>query len=588
MGSSHGGAFLKYKLIDGSLNDENNVENTIFKNRGVEHIEWFLAPKESNTYSYTLLDNMDKAVKCAEKHIHNKDRIHILVDCDVDGYASASMIYRAFKKINPDLNITYSLHTKKQHGLSKDVAVPDDCNLLIIPDAGSNDVDQCRELKDKGIDVIILDHHICDKINDYAIVVNNQMCDYPNKNFCGAGIVFKFLEALDDELWEDTASNMLDMCALANISDVMDMRELETRYYVLKGLTKIRSKLFKALIDKQSYSMNNIVNITSVQFYITPLLNAMIRIGDQDEKDLLFRAFIETNEVFKYKKRGETEETDESIYDRAARLCSNAKARQAKEVVKEVVEVERLIEDKHLDKNKAIFVNVTGILGESLTGLVAIKIAEKYNLPTLLLRRQTPRENGELFYGGSCRNFDNSPIESLKKELLSTGLFEFVQGHDNAAGFSIARDNVQAAISNINIKWKDIDFEAVWQVDFDKRVEDIDVSFIKVIDDMKDIFGQGIKEPLIHISDIPVYKESTMIMGKNLNTWKTIYNDELAFVMFSVDRDKDQIIQEYENSDETFDSLLGYMDVVGKATLNNYKGILTPQIIVKDYEFTKA
>ncbi|SCH21924.1 Putative SPBc2 prophage-derived single-strand DNA-specific exonuclease yorK [uncultured Clostridium sp.] len=579
---------MRYKLIEGSLNDERNVEVTILRNRGIKNINRFLAPGESDTYSYSMLDNIDEAVKCAEKHIQNKDRIHILIDCDVDGYAAGSMVYRAFKKIDPNLNITYSLHTKKQHGLSKDITIPDDCKLLIIPDAGSNDVEQCRELKDKGMDIIILDHHICDIENDYAIVVNNQMCRYPNKNFCGAGIVYKFLEALDEELWEDTASGMLDMCALANISDVMDMREPETRYYVLRGLAKIRSKLFKALIDKQSYSMNGIVNITSVQFYITPVLNAMIRIGDQDEKDLLFRAFIETDEVFKYKKRGETEEVDESIYDRAARLCSNAKARQTKEVTKEVTEVERLISDKRLDENKAIFANVTGILGETLTGLVAIKIAEKYNLPTLLLRRQAPRENGELFYGGSCRNFDNSPIESLKKELLNTGLFEFVQGHDNAAGFSIARDNVQAAISCINNNWKDIDFQAIWQVDFDKNAEDIDVAFVKAIDDMKDMFGQGVKEPLVHISHIPVYKESTMIMGKNLNTWKTIYNDELAFVMFSVDRDKDQIIQEYENEEETFDSLLGYMDVVGKATLNNYKGILTPQIIVKDYEFTKA
>lgn len=579
---------MRYKLIEGSLNDEHNVEATILKNRGIKNINRFLAPGESDTYSYSMLDNIDEAVKCAEKHIQNKDRIHILIDCDVDGYAAGSMVYRAFKKIDPNLNITYSLHTKKQHGLSKDITIPDDCKLLIIPDAGSNDVEQCRELKDKGMDIIILDHHICDVENDYAIVVNNQMCRYPNKNFCGAGIVYKFLEALDEELWEDTASGMLDMCALANISDVMDMREPETRYYVLRGLTKIRSKLFKALINKQSYSMNGIVNITSIQFYITPVLNAMIRIGDQDEKDLLFRAFIETDEVFKYKKRGETEEVDESIYDRAARLCSNAKARQTKEVTKEVTEVERLISDKRLDENKAIFANVTGILGETLTGLVAIKIAEKYNLPTLLLRRQAPRENGELFYGGSCRNFDNSPIESLKKELLNTGLFEFVQGHDNAAGFSIARENVQAAISCINNNWKDIDFQAIWQVDFDKNAEDVDVAFIKAIDDMKDMFGQGVKEPLVHISHIPVYKKSTMIMGKNLNTWKTIFNDELAFVMFSVDRDKDQIIQEYENEEETFDSLLGYMDVVGKATLNNYKGILTPQIIVKDYEFTKA
>lgn len=579
---------MRYKLIEGSLNDECNVEVTILKNRGIKNINRFLAPGESDTYSYSLLDNIDEAVKCAEKHIRNKDRIHILVDCDVDGYVSGSMVYRSFKKIDPSLNITYSLHTKKQHGLSKDIIIPEDCKLLIIPDAGSNDVEQCKRLKEKGIDIIILDHHICDVKNEYAIVVNNQMCDYPNKNFCGAGIVYKFLEALDEELWEYTAMDMMDMCALANISDVMDMRELETRYYVTHGLNRIRSKLFKALIEKQSYPMHGIVNITSVQFYITPILNAMIRIGDQDEKDLLFRAFIETDEVFKYKKRGTTEEIDESIYDRAARLCSNAKVRQIKEVTKEVAEVEDLIETNGLNKNKALFINVTGVLGETLTGLVAIKIAEKYNLPTLLLRRQTPRENGELFYVGSCRNFDNSPIDSLKDELLNTGLFEFVQGHDNAAGFSIARENVQSAISNINSKWKDIDFTAIWQVDFDKCAEEIDVAFIKAIDDMKDMFGQGVKEPLIHISGIPVYKDSTTIMGKNLNTWKTIYNDEFAFVMFSVDRDKDQIIQEYKNGGGTFDSFLGYMNVVGKAALNNYKGILTPQIIVKDYEFTKA
>ena len=210
---------MRYKLIEGSLNDEHNVEATILKNRGIKNINRFLAPGESDTYPYSMLDNIDEAVKCAEKHIQNKDRIHILIDCDVDGYAAGSMVYRAFKKIDPNLNITYSLHTKKQHGLSKDITIPDDCNLLIIPDAGSNDVEQCRELKNKGMDIIILDHHICDVENDYAIVVNNQMCRYPNKNFCGAGIVYKFLEALDEELWEDTASSMLDMCALANISD---------------------------------------------------------------------------------------------------------------------------------------------------------------------------------------------------------------------------------------------------------------------------------------------------------------------------------------------------------------------------------
>ena len=369
---------MNYKLIDGSLNDETNVIETVLKNRGIKNTKRFLNPDKTDTYPYALLKNIDLAVKCTIKHIQNHDKIHILVDCDVDGYVSGGMIYRALIKIDPTLNITYSLHTKKQHGLSNEIIIPEDCQLLFIPDAGSNDVEQCRKLKEKGIDIIILDHHICDEKNDAAIVINNQLCDYPNKNLCGAGIVYKFLEALDDELWENTAEDLIDVCALANISDVMDMREVETRYYVTKGLAHIRSKLFKALIEKQAYSMNNVVNIISVQFYITPILNAMIRIGDQDDKDLLFRAFIETDEVFKYKKRGEPEEVDENIYDRAARLCSNAKTRQTKEVTKEVAEVDALIERNKLYKNKALFVNVSDILGETLTGLVAIKIAEKY------------------------------------------------------------------------------------------------------------------------------------------------------------------------------------------------------------------
>lgn len=209
--------------------------------------------------------------------------------------------YKIYKKVKPEANITYSLHTQKQHGISEDITIPEDIDLLIVPDAGSNDVNQCKGLDENGIDVIVLDHHICDKKNPYAIVVNNQMCDYPNKNFCGGGIVYKFLKAVDDELWENYADDFLDMVALSNISDVMDMREFETRYYVNAGLNKIRSKVFKALIDKQSYSMKDVVNIISVQFYVTPILNAMIRVGNQDDKDLLFRAFIETDEVFKYK-----------------------------------------------------------------------------------------------------------------------------------------------------------------------------------------------------------------------------------------------------------------------------------------------
>ena len=580
---------MNYRLIKNSLNDIDNPKQTILLNRGIENWKQYLNLSEDCTHDFNLLDNIDKAVGCFINHIEKKSRIHIIVDSDVDGYTSASMVYRYIKHLGEDINVTYSLHTKKQHGISEDVEIPDDCELLIIPDAGSNDIEQCKELVEKGIDVIILDHHICDKENDFAIVINNQMCDYPNKNFCGAGIVYKFLKAIDDELWEDYADKMLDIVALGNISDVMDMRECETRYYVDLGLSKIRSKLFKALIEKQSYSMNGVVNITSVQFYVTPILNSMIRVGSAEDKDLLFRAFIETDEIFKYKRRGETEESDEDIYTRAARLCYNAKNRQGKEVQKGVDAIDELIQEKEIYKDKVMFINVSDILGETLTGLVAIKIAEKYNRPCLLLRRQKVREDGSLYYGGSCRNFDNSPIESLKDFLDSTGTFEFVQGHDNAAGISIPRENVTKSIELCNERLTDVDFQKYFNVDFDMECDDLSVAFIKAIDEMKDIFGQGIKEPLVHIKNIPIWSENFFVMGKNSNSWKVINDEGYAFVKFNVDVDKDEVLQIYNsNLDREEEYSLGSIDVVGTVSINNYNNILTPQIIIKDYIFSKG
>ena len=580
---------MNYRLIKNSLNDIDNPKQTILLNRGIENWKQYLNLNEDCIHDFNLLKNIDKAVSCFVKHIENKSRIHIIVDSDVDGYTSASMVYRYIKQLGENINVTYSLHTKKQHGISEDIEIPKDCELLIIPDAGSNDIEQCKELVEKGIDVIILDHHICDKENDFAIVVNNQMCDYPNKNFCGAGIVYKFLKAIDEELWEDYADKMLDIVALGNISDVMDMRECETRYYVDLGLSKIRSKLFKALIEKQSYSMNGVVNITSVQFYVTPILNSMIRVGSAEDKDLLFRAFIETDEVFKYKKRGETEESDEDIYTRAARLCYNAKNRQSKEVQKGVDAIDKLIQEKEIYKDKVMFINVSDILGETLTGLVAIKIAEKYNRPCLLLRRQKVREDGSLYYGGSCRNFDNSPIESLKDFLDSTGTFEFVQGHDNAAGISIPRENVTKSIELCNERLTDVDFQKYFNVDFDMECDDLSVAFIKAIDEMKDIFGQGIKEPLVHIKNIPIWSENFFVMGKNSNSWKVINDEGYAFVKFNVDVDKDEVLQIYNsNLDREEEYSLGSIDVVGTVSINNYNNILTPQIIIKDYIFSKG
>ena len=575
---------MQYKLINNSLNDIYNPKETVLRNRGIEDVDAYLNLDDSVLIHYSELDNIGKAVQCLLKHLENDSEIHILVDPDADGQTSSAIMYRYLKLIKPDVKLTYSIHTGKQHGLSRDVEMPENIDLLIMPDSGSNDIEKCQELKENDIDILILDHHEINNPNPYAIVVNPQNCNYANKSISGVAVVYKFLQALDEELWNDYADNFLDLVALGLIGDSMDIKQLETKRLIDKGLSKIRSKLFKALIDKQSYSMNNIININNVQFYIVPLINGLIRAGDYDEKDLLFRGFIETDEVFKYKPRRkskndpEPEEIDEDIYTRVARLCSNARQRQNNSKNKDVEKLLEYIDEKEYNNNKIIFVNVTDKLNENLTGLVAMNIATKYNKPCLLLRKV---KNKPDYYAGSARNINRSPLPNLKDYLEETNMFEYCQGHQGAFGVEIHKDNIPKAIELINEQLKNVDFASYYEVDFIIDIDDLDISFIKTMDELKDFYGQGIGEALVYISNIKVSRNDINFMGKDNSTIKFVYNDEITFIKFRIG-ENDPIykwLNDWENDDDFI-----VINVIGKVGLNNYKGILTPQVIIEDYQ----
>jgi len=577
---------MQYKLINNSLNDIYNPKETVLRNRGIEDVDAYLNLDDSVLIHFSELDNIGDAVQCLLKHLENDSEIFILPDVDVDGQTSAAIMYKYLKMIKPDVKLSYSIHTKKQHGLSYDIEIPDHINLLIIPDAGSNDIEKCKKLREKGIDIIVLDHHETVEPNPYAIVVNPQNCNYSNKAISGVGVVYKFLQALDEETWNNYADSFLDLVALGLIGDSMDIKQLETKRLIDKGLSKIRSKLFKALINKQSYSMNNIINIINVQWYIVPLINGLIRAGDSDEKDLLFRAFIETDEIFKYKPRRksksdpEPEEIDEDIYTRVARLCGNARQRQNNSKNKDVEKILEYIEEKEYHNNKIIFANVTDKLNENLTGLVAMNIATKYNKPCLLLRKMKDKNKPD-FYGGSARNVNRSPLPNLKDYLEATNLFELVAGHQGAFGVEIHKDNIPKVIELINEQLKDMDFTPYYEVDFVIEADDLDIVFIKAMDELKDFYGQGIEESLVYINNIKINKSDINLMGKNSDTIKFTYNDEIIFIKFKVN-ENDLILKwlnDWENDDEFI-----VINVIGKAGLNNFNGILTPQVIIEDYQ----
>ena len=579
---------MEYKLYENN-SDEENIVFRVLKNRGIENPEKYLNLDESVMQDKYDLENIGQAAGILTKHIIRESPIGITVDTDPDGYISAAMLYDYIYKFtdsrsefNHPYPLKYFMHKiAKSHDLS-DLEISDDIKLLIIPDAGTNDSEACKRLKEKGIDIIILDHHEKECENPYAIIVNNQTSpEYKNKSLCGAGIVYRFLQVLD-EIFKSygnvvLADDYLDICALANISDVMDMRSLETKYIVERGLSEITNKCFKAFIEKQSYYLNDHINIHNIQWCITPLLNGMIRFGSYEDKELLFRAFAEIYEEYNYKKRDGTV-VREDIYQRAARLSQNAKSKQDRARVKSFDKIFEVCRDT---QDKVIMADVTDLADGSLTGLEAAMIASSLQKPCILLRRYE-NEDEKIIYKGSARNTNNSNIHSFKDVVAQTKEFSFAKGHSNAFGVEITAENLNKAIVKFNKILKDMPDEKIHIVDFILDAESLDTAFVMDLRAFDDLSGQGIEKPTAAVENIEINLSDVSIIGKNDNTLKFIYND-ITYIMFNCTEGNP--LYDYAN-DIFADEALICLNAVGTPEINNYNGILTPQFVIKDLEIT--
>lgn len=563
---------MYYELIKDSMNDLDNIRDTVLKNRGLSLDYCKLT--DNNLYSFSLLPNIRKAVEIYINHCRNNDNIHIIVDSDVDGFTSASIMYQYTRKIFPNCQITYSLHSGKQHGLG-DIDVPDDTQLLIVPDAGTNDIKECQRLSDK-LDILILDHHNIEYDNPFAVVVNSKAAEYPNHELSGVGVVYKFLQALDEELWEFSSDDYLDLVALGNIADMVDIRNFETKRLCDKGLSNIKNNLFKALIQKQFDAIHNKCTIFNVQFYVVPLINALIRMGTAEEKHLMFKAFIQETEYFDYTPRGK-EKNREDIYTRVARLCGNAKARQKKVIDKATLHFDSLI-IKQGFQDSVIFVNATNSLDNTLTGVMANKLANKYNRPCVVLQKKTDDT-----YSGSGRNCKNSYIENFNQVLKDTAKFISVAGHNNAFGVCIRVDEISKVISLLNTHYP---FKEVpLKVDFIVDVDDFNAGVVKRFEDFKQYCGQGIEEPMIVIENLIIRQDNFCVMGKTQNTWKYTSDKGISYVKFGIDTNTDEIVNIL--CDDWSDNKEVVVNLIGTCNMNCFGGKVTPQFIVNDYEVVK-
>ena len=125
----------------------------------------------------------------------------------------------------------YNFHSGKIHGIKPEL-IPENVSLVIAPDSSSNDYQEHEELANRGIDVLVIDHHLADKVSEYACVVNNQFCDYPTKSLSGVGVVYKLCQYMDSICGTSYADDYLDIVATGLVGDMMDIRDFETHYLI--------------------------------------------------------------------------------------------------------------------------------------------------------------------------------------------------------------------------------------------------------------------------------------------------------------------------------------------------------------------
>lgn len=587
---------MKYNLI-GDNNQENILE-TIFKNRGVEDINSFFDIEDKFEFIHNpyLLKDMDKAVEIIKQAIKvSKERkvvIKIIVDSDLDGYSSAGYIYNYLQRLNKNFELRYYVHENdggKIHGVfNKDIE--DDVDLVIVPDAGTHSKKEIKEIVRRGVPVLVLDHHPADKESDYeelaeiAILVNNQRGDYPNKNLSGVGVVHKLCEALDEELGVNYSKDYLDLVAWGMIADMMPTTDLENRHYMQRGMKNIKNPFLKALYDKVEFTTKGIKSFKTMSWNVAPLVNGTVRFGSLEERKDMFEAFIENNDkTIPYKKRGATETIEQSIYEGMARICTNVKGRQDRARDKVVNNLVMEIEKNGLLDNKILIVEATEELKEgygSLTGMIASNLANRYKKPTLILNQMKSKKSEEdIIYGGSGRNFNDSPLESFKSMLGSTDLFNFAQGHESAFGIQIPNYNLDKLIKETNDLLEDFNFDGSYNVDFIVKANDLQPINFDIIDAMKNEWGKDFEEPLIAVTDLTVVNPKDIaIMGKKSDTIKIIHNG-IEFIKFKCSEEEVMYISSLETSVN--------IELVGQVGLSEFNGKVSPQIMIKDFNINE-
>ena len=540
-------------------------------------------------------ENVETAVELMRLAVEHEAPLTVIVDSDADGFTSAAIFlnymydlysYNQSKdKVIPKLK--YILHNGKQHGLEDviDQLLEDtETKFIVIPDAGTNDIDFMQQLVDAGKYILCMDHHESDKWleNEHAIIINNQISNYPNKDLSGAGVTWQICKAYDiimglDDLdsWEG-ANRYIDLAALGNLSDMMDYRSVETRAIIIQGLQNIKNPFFYYMCEKNKFSIDKMggINYMSIAFYVTPFINAIVRSGTMEEKDLIFKSMLKFYAFDKIEsgKRGHKGELVPRV-EEAVRIAANVKARQTKLQDAAMNLLEQRIQSNRLTENGIIILLCEpGEVEKNLAGLVANKIQAKYQHPCLVLTKSKGKDDKEYYYRGSARNYSMSEIEDMRQLCEDTGDVEYAQGHSSAFGISISESKLEDFIKKTNAIYSEAAQEPVYWVDFEWFNKDIDGQKILMIANGKEFWGQGLPEPYVAIRDIPL--ESIQLLSPDKHPTLKIHLSNGVDIM------------KFKSSQKEYEQFIKpnmYLTAVCRCAKNEWAGHVTAQLIIEDF-----
>ena len=527
----------------------------------------------------TEIANIKEGASLLVKHVSQNSKGLLQIDSDRDGFTSFAVFMNYLNNLFPAFvqnNIVYKTHKGKSHGIDID-EIPKDTKLVIALDASSNEYEIHQKLREAGMDVLIIDHHEATEVSPDACVINNQLCDYPNKSLSGVGMVYKFCCYLDQLLGADHADKYLDLVALGMIADMMDLRYFETKHLIQLGCENIRSPFIKMMMARNEYSIKGQLTPFTVGFYIAPYINAVARVGTQEETLLLAESMLEYRayEQIPSTKRGCSGQT-ESRVEQACRTANNVRNRQNKARDVSTEFVDKLIETNNLLDNKILVVQAPKANGldTNITGLIGNQTSAKYQHPVLILNERN--HDGEIWWEGSARGLSDSELTNFKEFLINTGLVEYAEGHPNAFGVGIKDQNIQKFIEFTNEKLKDIDFRPIYWVDFIYKSDTLNPNTILTIGQYNYLWGQSLDKPKIAIEDINITPNNVQVMkGPSL---KFTING-IEYIKFKAAEEEIKLFQ---------DNAIVNITIVGECDINTWGGVERPQIIIVDYEVNKA